>query len=970
MKKFLSVLMIICALAAGAAPRTSKTRKTTKAKTTKVVKAPAVPRPPREPFVRRVDAPTIKSGLEGKNIALWQSHGRYFDQKEDRWTWQRARLMGTVEDLYAQAYVLPYLIPMLENAGAYVLIPRERDLSPLEIIVDMDGGFAQDGYSEKNGRQKWQTPHGVSGFAYKKETLSGTDNPFRMGSLREVRTVTDPKRASTASWYADFKKAGTYAVYVSYASLPNSARDARYTVNSLAGSEVFEVNQRIGGGTWIYLGSFPFAAGRSKTPVVELSNVSSEEGTVVTADAVKIGGGMGNVSRSSGGSQPVVSGYPRFTEGARYWMQWAGIPSSVYSVTGGSNDYEDDYKARGMWVNYLAGGSSELPGEKGLGIPIDLSFAFHTDAGTTADASSTIGTMPIVYTKGAPLGNGKPRTTSQRYAELVTNQVVNDIQTLYEPTWNRRNLRDRPYHEVMEPRVPSMLIELLSHQNFADMRYGLDPTFRFTVSRAIYKGILKYLHEVDGVPYVVEPLPVSHFSITGSRGSYQLSWQGVDDPLEPTARPTYYIVYERVDEGAFTELAVVDDPSVSVTASDNHIYSYKVVAANDGGLSFPSEILSLCDMPGSEKPQVLVVNGFTRISGPAEIYADGKIGFDYEDDHGVAQYGDIHFTGEQTEFRPEVKWVTNDAPGHGASRATHETEIFAGNTFDFVFVHGRSIRAAGYPFISCGVDAFVGTPQKPRIVDLILGKQKEITVGTSQERKFKPFTDSLKMLLAEFTASGGALLVSGSYIGTDLFDNPLSNSEQRVADYNFGQSVLGLQWRQAKATITGKVREVRSRYTEFRGGLSLTFNQELNSDCYAVESPESFAPLDTNSGGIILRYTENDYIAGVAYDPGTHRAVTMGFPFETITGSYERDALMAQILNFFTAPEGSHPGARPKVIPETIAIIGLESRPTVPPFRSFRDFDPRETADSGEDTTRRRRNRHGHDDRDLSGNQA
>lgn len=946
MKKLLSILMIICALAAGAAPRSPKGRKAKRAKTTKVVKAPAVPRPPREPFVRRVDAPDFKSGLADKNIALWQSHGRYFDQKEDRWAWQRARLMGTVEDLYPQSYVLPYLIPMLENAGAYVLTPRERDVNTTEIIVDMDGGFAQKGYSEKNGHRKWQTPEGVRGFGYKKEILQGTDNPFRWGTVREVRTVKDAKKASTASWYADFPKAGRYAVYVSYISLPNSARDARYTVNSLAGSEEFEVNQHIGGGTWVYLGTFPFAAGRSTKPVVELSNVSSEDDRVVTADAVKIGGGMGNVSRSAPGGEATVSGYPRFTEGARYWMQWAGIPSGIYSVTNGTNDYEDDYKGRGMWVNYLAGGSSELPGQKGLGIPIDLSFAFHTDAGTTADASTTVGTMPIVYTKGERLGNGRARTTSKRYADLVTDQVINDIQTLYEPTWNRRKMRDRPYHEVMEPRVPSMLIELLGHQNFADMRYGLDPTFRFTVSRAIYKGILKYLHEVDGTPYIVEPLPVSRFSIAGSDGNYTLTWQGVDDPLEPTAKATYYIVYERVDGGAFTELAIVDDPVLKVKVSDNHIYSYKVVAANDGGMSFPSEILSLCDMAGSDKPQVMIVNGFTRISGPAEINVSGKVGFDYEEDHGVPYYGDIQFTGHQTEFRPEVKWTTNDSPGHGASRANYETEIFAGNTFDFVYVHGRSIRAAGHPFISCGVDAFVDGTGTPAIVDLILGKQKEITVGTSQERKFKPFTAALKRRLNDFCEAGGSLLVSGSYIGSDLFDNPYSNAEDRVSDSSFGHSVLGLQWRQAKATLTGKVRETRSKYTEFRGGLSLTFNQVLNSDCYAVESPESFAPMDTGCASPILRYTENDYIAGVAFDPGTHRAVTIGFPFETITGSYERDALMAQILNFFTAPEGTHPGARPKVLPET--IIGLQPRPTVPPYRNMRDINPREVAERRE----------------------
>jgi len=37
-----------------------------------------------------------------------------------------------------------------------------------------------------------------------------------------------------------------------------------------------------------------------------------------------------------------------------------------------------------------------------------------------------------------------------------------------------------------------MLLELLSHQNLADMKYGIDPRFKFLVSRAIYKGMLRY----------------------------------------------------------------------------------------------------------------------------------------------------------------------------------------------------------------------------------------------------------------------------------------------------------------------------------------------------------------------------------------------------------------------------------------------------------------------------------------------
>lgn len=900
MKNALLTILILASFALGATPAAAKGKKAKKPKTTKVhKKAPDLPRPPRQPFVTPLDAPEIKNGLSGKNIALWQSHGRYFDLKEERWKWQRARILGTVEDIYTQSYILPFLIPMLENAGAYTLTPRERDMNSREVIIDMDGGYAGKGYKEKNGAEKWSYATGLTGFALPSPVLKGTENPFRNGSLRKVRTVTEKSKASTAQWYADIPETGDYALYISYASLPESAPDARYTINSLAGSAEFEVNQKIGGSTWVYLGTFPFAAGQSDLPVVELSNISSEKGAVITADAVRIGGGMGNVARGASPSSASISGYPRYLEGARYWLQWAGMPASVYSFTEGVSDYEDDYKSRGLWVNYLAGGSSQLPGVRGLAIPIDLSFALHSDAGTTSDPYTTIGTMPIINTKGEPLGSGESRSTSLRYATLVTDQIIRDIQMLHDPSWTRRKLRDKAYHEVTEPRVPSLLIELLSHQNYADMRLGLDPGFRFDVSRAIYKGMLKYLCEKDGRPYTVQPLPVSSFAITGASGSYLLSWEETPDTLEPTARPTYYIVYERIDDGPFTELAVVDDPLLEVKVSDSKIYSYKIVAANDGGLSFPSEILSLCHIPGSRQ-QVSIVNGFTRISGPAETYSPSRVGFDFREDFGVPYISDILFTGYQTEFRPGIEWTSDDNPGHGASHADFENSRIAGNTFDFVYIHGKAIRAAGHPFISCSLDAFTKSMPETPVLDIILGKQREISTGAPRSRRFKPFSADLCNVLRRFCDSGGALFISGSYISTDLFDNPFSDGDTRSADSNFGRTLLGVAPGVAQATLTGEVREVKSRYHQFTPGAIYKFCQKLNPDIYAVEAPESFAIADSHTSAPILRYCENDYIAGVAFNPGSHRSVTLGFPFESILSAEARAGLMTQILNFLS----------------------------------------------------------------------
>ncbi|MDD7532464.1 MAG: hypothetical protein SPK30_05415, partial [Candidatus Cryptobacteroides sp.] len=91
-----------------------------------------------KPLVTRVESESYDKGLSGRHIALWQSHGRYFEEKLDRWEWQRATIFETVEDLYTQSYVLPFLVPMLENAGAVVMLPRERDFSRIERLADND----------------------------------------------------------------------------------------------------------------------------------------------------------------------------------------------------------------------------------------------------------------------------------------------------------------------------------------------------------------------------------------------------------------------------------------------------------------------------------------------------------------------------------------------------------------------------------------------------------------------------------------------------------------------------------------------------------------------------------------------------------------------------------------------------------------------------------------------------------------
>jgi hypothetical protein len=89
------------------------------------------------PWVTNISRPhTLQSALNEKHISLWASHGRYYDVGKGRWKWQRPNMFCTTEDLFTQTIVVPYLIPMLENAGANVFTPRERDWQTEEVIVD------------------------------------------------------------------------------------------------------------------------------------------------------------------------------------------------------------------------------------------------------------------------------------------------------------------------------------------------------------------------------------------------------------------------------------------------------------------------------------------------------------------------------------------------------------------------------------------------------------------------------------------------------------------------------------------------------------------------------------------------------------------------------------------------------------------------------------------------------------------
>lgn len=828
-----------------------------------------------KPWTENISRPNnITHGLQNRHISLWSSHGRYFDAAKNTWKWQRPNLFCTTEDLFTQTIVVPYLIPMLENAGAIVFTPRERDWQKNEVIVDNDGSTHQSTYMEIKQGDPWtNTP--TKGFSQHSGSYAGGENPFNAGTARMVATAKNGNHKIV--WQPNIPKEGKYAVYVSYQTMPNSIDNAQYIVHHKGQETIFSVNQTMGGGTWVYLGTFDFDAGNNEYNNVVLTNVSKKHG-VVSGDAVRFGGGMGNIQR--GGT---TSGLPRCLEGARYYAQWAGAPYNIVSLSEGKDDYKDDINVRSMMTNWLAGGSCYVPNQEGKNVPIELSLAVHSDAGVSK-TDEVYGTLGICTTNNDDkpegykkiLDSGISRMASRDFADMLLSTVLKDLKATY-GNWTRRSLWDRNYSETRRPEVPSAILETLSHQNFTDMRYALDPNFRFTLARAVYKSIARYIAHQHGKPCIITPLQPSNFHVAfTSKDEVTLSWNEVSDELEPTANATSYNVYVAEGTGGFDNGTNTTSTHFTTTLTPGSLYRFKVTACNRGGESFPTEELTALYEPDA-KQTILIVNGFHRLSAPKVINNDIQQGFDIDNDPGVGFGINAGWAGRQLCF--DKSQAGKEGPGAlGYCENNMAGTFVAGNDFNYTVSHSRAIQTARkYNIVSCSSESvengYVNLNQFD-CTDLLLGLEKN---DRQSLKPYKTFTTLMQQKLSDYTKKGGRLLVSGAFVASDMTDP----SEQ-----HFLAEVL-------KLTYGGSERSAANSIN----GLGMNFNifNTLNENHYAATATDILSPVAPAFSA--MQYADNQS-ACVAYSGSDYKCFTIGFPFECITDTNTRAAIMRGILAY------------------------------------------------------------------------
>ena len=525
--------------------------------------------------VAPVDLPGDTPGfLSGKAVYVSQCHGWIYFDSLDGFSTQRGNVWDTVEDFHNPEGANQYFVRYLENAGAAVFTVKERDMTDQMDIADNDGG----GYAESGSG--WET--GPAGFADTSPWVTDED-PFDAGTTRRVGAAS----GGVATWTPDVPDDGWWAVYVSWDSDSSNAPDAHYRITHPGGVIHRWYDQTVHGSTWQYTETLWLPGGTGGL-TVELVADSTHTDRYVSADAVRVGGGMGDVVRMGD-----LSGRPRWEEGANLHTQYNGAPTSIYdpSVSG----IGSDVAARSRWAAW------EHPSGEDA-----IFFSWHSNAG------GGTGTVTLTYDGSS----GGPTAGSEDFAELVQEETVDAIRALWDSGWSDRGTYGGGFGELNPTHnneMPSALMELGFHDHEWDTALLKEPTFRRDASRAFYRGIVRYFAERDGVTPTYLPEPPTHLAVLhDGDGALEASWQPGPTGFPHGDAPTSYRVFTSADGLSWDGGTDVSGTSLVLDTEPDELVFVRVSALNAGGGSFPTEVLGARRSWDGTAP-ILLVDAYDRL---------------------------------------------------------------------------------------------------------------------------------------------------------------------------------------------------------------------------------------------------------------------------------------------------------------------------------------------------------------------
>jgi hypothetical protein len=389
--------------------------------------------------------------------------------------------------------------------------------------------------------------------------------------------------------------------------------------------------------------------------------------------------------------------------------------------------------------------------------------------------------------------------------------------------------------------------------------------------------MLRFIHQTTGTPYVVQPLPVQEMNISYTNNdTLNIRWAERVDRLEPTATPTYYILYTRTSQLKDGEWIASDwdngvkvkNPKAAIAIKRGVKYDFMVRAGNNGGVSLPSEVLSAYIAPDYNNDLALIINGFHRVDAPDMFGIDSITGGVVPGSYAVSYGKEISFLGEQFDYDRTNMWESDDDCGFGMCHADKQKEVNIGNTFDYPSMHGKVLAQMGISYVSSSIDA-IESLAPYTLVDIIMGKEKGEKTDT-----IGCIPIHLREAINSYTNQGGKILLTGSYIASDM---------RHTCDTAWTHNTMHYRYKTEKASTCGRI--------NFQYNILPTQQYEYytkpNPQVIECEWPDGIEPM---TGGVrIARYDDTYVNAGVAYQDDLNRMIILPFMLESVkdfTGLY------------------------------------------------------------------------------------
>ena len=783
--------------------------------------------------------------LSGRIVFTSGGHG--WTAGTSSWSLQRGVLLEMNED-YGNVDQMNLFAAYCFNAGAVVVPMRPVGNQTNEVILDNDDAAVTyaGSWSDSTSTLFYGSPGDV---------------PYRFASLAATETA-------TASYTPTIPAAGFYPVYT-WVRHGSDRTSQLYRVRHTGGESLVRIPHHMVGNGWVYLGTYYFNTGSNSTSgAVIISNLqpSPTVGSVVIADAIRFGNGMGSVDRGFG-----VSSYPREEECSRYWVQTSlgqGQSATLYDPDLPTVTDDDQNDNVGAPIRM----AREMNRESDGNIYKRIYISFHSNA---AGGRGVLG----LFNDDA-LFPGTATPNQLRLAQLTGQEVNDDLVGIGAPpleiAWfnagTNVTLRrtDFAFGEIrgdtLNYEMDATIIEVAYHDDASDALLLRDPKARNWIGRAAYQGVLRYMNEFDAALLTFLPEPPANVRVAAFGSNMVLNWSA---PVAQagSGAATGYVVYQSTNGYGFGNPIGIGSTSFTFTnvAAERDLF-FRVAATNSGGESFPSETVACRRSANVAATKVLLVNAFDRF--------------------------DRNLNPRQTPTPQGYK-----PPGHNINTGTMDRVLpRVNNAFDYLVSHAQAVGALGLPYDSCQNEAVSSG-------GVALGGYSIVVWACGQESTAdETFSSAEQTAVTTFANNGGALFVSGSDIAWDL-DRA---SGPTTGDRLFLNNILHADLVSDANDHSGLYTAAALAGAAFAGKQTITFDSGTNG-IYGVRTPDILTPVGTGATKA-MNYGVGSSGAAIQYDgsAGGGRVIYFGFPFETIISASLRTQYMASALTFLSSGVASN----------------------------------------------------------------